>query len=157
MIGIDDDLLAVSTLFRSLEFALFEALVVDGQIVAFPFEQFDGIATAVQENKNTAIRHIGAKMFFHQAQRPSNPLRKSAGPLIQKYLVEASRCSTLYPLQVDESGRWTAWCKEKESIPLGLVTMMRSTMVSSGTCTETGMKQAGAGSQSICFLNRFNQ
>jgi hypothetical protein len=37
LIGIDDDLRAVCTLFRFLENALFETLVIDGQSVAFPF------------------------------------------------------------------------------------------------------------------------
>ena len=55
LVGIDDDLRAVYTLLRFLKDALFEALVVHGQIVAFPFERFDGIATEVHENQEAAI------------------------------------------------------------------------------------------------------
>ena len=63
---------------------MFEPLMVDGQIVAFPFEPFEGIATAVHENKNAAIGHIGAKMFIHQATESIEVLTKIGWAMVPK-------------------------------------------------------------------------
>ena len=72
--------------------------MIDGQTVAFPFEQFDGIATAVQENKNAAIGHIGAKMFFHQATEPIEALAKIGRAMVPKIFRRS--------VEVQQPGKW---------------------------------------------------
>jgi hypothetical protein len=73
---------------------------------------------------------------------------------IQRTIIEVQHAQPITNCRIRAMECWVQG--KRISMTLGLVTMMRSTIVSSGTYTETGMKQEGPCSQSNCSLNRFN-
>lgn len=74
---------------------------------------------------------------------------------IQRTIVEVQHAQPITNCRIRAMECWVQG--KRISMPLGLVTNIRSLAISSGTCTETGMKPTGAASRPMCSLNCVNQ
>ncbi len=63
----DQEMRAVGCTPRLLELAALQALVVDGQSVVLPLEQFDGVESPVDEDEHPAVGDLPAHVHTDQS------------------------------------------------------------------------------------------